>query len=146
VTEPPGFFAMTSVLRLHRSMRAVVDDELKLVVGLRLIDYQILKALQGTDAGTHLLGEMARELLVHATTVNIAVDRLATRSLVTRRAHPTDRRAALVSITEDGQRLANVATDALNRVNFGLADLTTGQAKALIDIIARVRIDHVTPG
>jgi DNA-binding MarR family transcriptional regulator len=137
---------MTSVLRLHRSMRAVVDDELKLVVRLRLIDYQILKALQGTDAATHLLGEVARELLVHATTVSNAVDRLAARSLVTRRAHPTDRRAALVSITDDGQRLADVATDALNRVNFGLADLTPGQAEALIDIIAGLHADRVTPG
>jgi DNA-binding MarR family transcriptional regulator len=145
LTKPPGFLAMSSVLWLHRSMRAVVDDELKISCRLRLIDYQILKALHNTDAGTHLLSEVARQLLEHATTVSIASDRLAERDLVTRQAHPTDRRATLVIITEEGRKVADAATDALSRVNFGLTNMTPAQAKALTDIIAGVRTKHVTP-
>lgn len=91
---------------------------------MRLIDFQILKQLQSTDTGTWLLGEVARELFVHATTVSIATERLAGRDLVLRRAHPTDRRATLVSITDEGRTLAEAATAALAAAGFGLAGLT----------------------
>lgn len=131
MAEPAGWQAMRSVLLLCRSMTAVVDQELKDRFRLRLIDFQILKQLQSTDTGTCLLGEVARELFVHTTTVSIATERLAARDLVVRRAHPTDRRATLVSITDEGRTLAEAATAALAAAEFGLAGLTPDQLAAL---------------
>jgi DNA-binding MarR family transcriptional regulator len=145
MADPPGFAAMSSVLRLHRTMTAILDQELKSGFHLRLIDYEILKALQAAD-GVHLLGEVARQLMVHATTASIAIDRLAERGLAARRAHPNDRRATLVEITEDGRTVADGATAALGGVDFGLPDASV---RALADIIARLREGHaeqISPG
>lgn len=141
MAEIAGWQAMHSVLLLCRSMTAVVDQELKDRFRLRLIDFQILKQLQSTDAGTCLLGEVARELFVHATTVSIGTERLAARDLVARRAHPTDRRATLVSITDEGRALAESATAALAAAEFGLAGLTPDQLAALscVETYARTR-------
>ncbi|BBZ06597.1 MarR family transcriptional regulator [Mycolicibacterium doricum] len=131
MAEPAGWQAMRSVLLLCRSMTAVVDQELKYGFALRLIDFQILKQLESTETGTCLLGAVARELFVHATTVSTATERLAERDLVVRRAHPTDRRATLVSITEEGRTLTDAATAALAAAQFGLAGLTADQLAAL---------------
>ncbi|BCI51965.1 MarR family transcriptional regulator [Mycolicibacterium litorale] len=134
MAEPAGWQAMRSVLVLCRSMTAVVDQDLKDEFGLRLIDYQILKQLQSSEAGTSLLGGVARDLFVHATTVSIATERLAQRNLVVRHAHPTDRRATLVSITDEGRDIADAATATLAAAQFGLAGLTPDQLAALSDV------------
>jgi DNA-binding MarR family transcriptional regulator len=131
MAEPAGWQAMRSVLVLCRSMTAAVDQKLKDDFGLRVIDFQILKQLQSASSGTCLLGEVARELVVHATTVSIATERLSHRNLVERHAHPTDRRATLVSITGEGRELAEAATAALAAAEFGLAGLTPAQLAAL---------------
>lgn len=122
---------MRSVLLLHRAMTAVLDIELKNGFGLRLIDYEILQQLQSLGAGTSLLSELARELSVHATTVSIGTERLALRGLVRRRAHPTDRRAVVVTITDEGRGLTETVTAALAEVGFGLANLTDAQRETL---------------
>ena len=129
--------AMRSVLRLHRSMTAVLDTELKNGFRLRLIDYEILQQLQAATSGTCLLSELARDLSVHATTVSTATERLAQRDLVLRRGHPTDRRATLVTITDDGRGVSDAATAALARVGFGLTGLTEAQRMSLAQV-ARV--------
>lgn len=139
MAEPAGWQAMRSVLLLCRSMSTVVDQVLKDGFQLRLIDFRILKQLQSTESGTCVLGEVARELIVHTTTVSIASERLAERELVARHAHPTDHRAMLVSITEQGRALTEAATAALAAADFGLAGLTPEQLTALshVDTAAR---------
>lgn len=139
MAEPAGWRAMRSLLLLCRSMTAVVDEELKDRFRLRLIDFQILKQLQSYDTGSCLLGEVARDLFVHATTVSIATERLTDRNLVVRRAHPTDRRATVVSITDEGRALAEAATAALAAAEFGLAGLTPDQLAALSGVETSTR-------
>ena len=85
-------------------------------VQVSLTDYQILKALQLSDSGTWLLSRMAWHLMVHATTVTLSVERLETKLLVKRHSHPHDRRATLVSITDEGRELADEATHALSEI------------------------------
>jgi DNA-binding MarR family transcriptional regulator len=58
---------------------------------------------------------------------------------VKRVSHPRDRRATLVSITEDGHKLADRATRALARTDFGLPGLSPSQARSMIATVARVR-------
>ncbi|MDO3637012.1 MarR family winged helix-turn-helix transcriptional regulator [Mycolicibacterium arseniciresistens] len=121
-------------------MTAVVDQQLKSGFALRLIDYEILKELQHAD-GVRLLGEVARRLSVHATTVSIACDRLAERGLLTRQRHPTDRRATLVTITGEGRAVAEGATAALCSVGFGV---TADDARTLTDALTSL-YGSVTP-
>ena len=139
--DPSGFLAMTSVLRIHHLMTTAVDNRLRAEFAISLTDYQILKALQLSDSGTWLLSRVAWHLMVHATTVTLAADRLETKHLVQRHIHPTDRRATLLTITGQGRRLADEATESLSKVDFGLPGLAPSQARALTTTIARVRAD-----
>lgn len=117
-------------------MTAVIDTELKNGFRLRLIEYEILQQLQEAEGGTSLLSEVARGLVVHATTVSIATERLAARDLVVRHGHPSDRRATLVTITDDGRAVADAATAALTEVGCGLRGLTDDQLASLADVAA----------
>jgi DNA-binding MarR family transcriptional regulator len=137
--DPTGFLAMTSVLRLHHLMTTSIDGCLRTEAKLGLTDYQILKALQLSETGTWLLSRLAWHLMVHATTVTLSVERLEARQLVNRVPHPKDRRATLVTVTEDGRKLADTATAALARIDFGLPGLAAAQARSLTAAIARVR-------
>ncbi len=137
--NPSGFLAMTSVLRLHQLMTASLENCLRNEFSIGLTDFQILKALQLSETGTWLLSRMAWHLMVHATTVTLAVERLEAKQLVKRISHPRDRRATLVSITEDGRKLTDLATEALSRMEFGLPGLTVSQARSMTAAVARVR-------
>lgn len=137
--EPQGYEAMCSVLRLHHLMTSVIDAELKTGFRLRLIDYLTLRALGDSDSATEPLGRLAHQLDVHATTITIATERLREKNLVRRRAHPSDRRATLVTLTREGRALAADATATLNMADFGLTGLTPSQTRSLIGLADRVR-------
>jgi DNA-binding MarR family transcriptional regulator len=137
--DPSGFLAMTSVLRLHHLMTTSVDNCLRTELRLSLTDYQILKALELSQTGTWLLSRLAWHLMVHATTVTLAVERLESKQLVTRSSHPHDRRATLVFINDAGRKLADRATEVLARMEFGLPGLSPSRAKSMTATIARVR-------
>ena len=137
--DPSAFLAMTSVLRLHHLMTTAIDHRLRTEFKMSLTDYEILKALQLSESGTWLLSRMAWHLMVHNTTVTLSVERLETRLFVKRHSHPHDRRATLVSITDEGRELADGATHALGEIGFGLPGLTPAQARSLTSAIARFR-------
>lgn len=137
--DPSGFLAMTSLLRLHHLMTTALEHRLRAQCAISLTDYQILKALQLSETGTWLLSRMAWHLMVHATTVTLAVERLETKRLVKRHSHPHDRRTTLVTITDEGRELTDAATEAMTRVQFGLPGLTPAQARSLIAAVARLR-------
>jgi len=134
-----AFIAMSSVLRFHRLMVEAVENQLR-PLNLNLTDYLLLMTLQLSETGTRLISQLARSLLVHATTATLATDRLEGRGLITRNPHPTDRRATLVSITGAGRKLAGQATDALREINFGLSDSTVEDQRELSDVLARLRL------
>jgi DNA-binding MarR family transcriptional regulator len=137
--DPTGFLAMTSVLRLHHLMTTSVDRTLRAEAGISLTEFQVLKALELSETGTWLLSRMAWHLMVHATTVTLSVERLESKQLVKRVSHPSDRRASLIEITEDGRKLVDRATSALATIDFGLPGLSASQARSMISAIARVR-------
>lgn len=137
--DPSNFLAMTSLLRLQHLMTTALEQELRNECAISLTDFQILKALQLSETGTWLLSRMAWHLMVHATTVTLAVERLETKKLVTRHSHPHDRRATLVRITDEGRELTDRATEATSRVQFGLPGLTPSQARSLTATVARLR-------
>jgi hypothetical protein len=47
--DPPGFLAMSSVLRLHQLMTSIIEHELKVDFKLSPTDYLVLKTLQMSD-------------------------------------------------------------------------------------------------
>jgi DNA-binding MarR family transcriptional regulator len=133
-----AFVAMSSVLRFQRLMVDSVETALR-PSKLNLTDYMLLMTLQLSETGTRLISQLARNLLVHATTATLATDRLENRGLIARSPHPTDRRATQVSITPTGRQLATLATDALRDVDFGLAGSDLADQRDLADILSSLR-------
>lgn len=136
--QQDAFLTMSSTLRLHRIMTDLVESTLK-PYNLNLTDYLVLMTLELSETGTRLLSRLAWNLLVHATTITLATDRLEAKGLLYRHPHPTDRRATCVTITEDGRELSRTATDALKDVRFGLADSSPAQRKKLLAALASLR-------
>jgi DNA-binding MarR family transcriptional regulator len=68
---------------------------------------------------------------VHPASVTNVVDRLEGEGLVQRRAHPTDRRAILATLTPEGRAVAAKATDALNEQVFAALELPDGDLETV---------------
>jgi DNA-binding MarR family transcriptional regulator len=134
-----AFIAMSSVLRFHRIMVDTVEGALR-PHKLNLTDYMLLMTLQLSETGTRLISQLARSLIVHATTATLATDRLEARGLITRNPHPTDRRAILVSITDPGRTLVGAATDSLRDCEFGFTGSTIDEQRELTEVLASLRL------
>ena len=70
----------------------------------------MLALLALSRRGALPLGKIGVRLMVHPASVTNAVDRLAAAGLVRRVPHPTDGRAVLAEITDDGRELVARAT------------------------------------
>jgi DNA-binding MarR family transcriptional regulator len=132
------FLALTSLLRYQRIVTDAVESELK-AHELNMTDYLLLMTLQLSETGTRLISNLARSLLVHATTATLATDRLEERGFLKRSRHPTDRRAICVSITDSGQITVNRATRALTNIGFGMHNSTTEQVSQLLEALTSLR-------
>jgi DNA-binding MarR family transcriptional regulator len=100
---PDQFTAMVAILRTHGAMTASIDATLR-THELTRTGYLLMTTLQLSRDGTRPLGQLSRHLLVHPTTVTLALDQLEKRKLVRRNPHPTDRRTILAVLTRRGRR------------------------------------------
>jgi len=89
--------------------------------------------------GSLPLGKMGQRLMIHPTSVTNIIDRLEAQQLVRRIPHPTDGRTTLAEITDEGRRLAEQATRAVNGVAFGLGALSDQDLRHLMRIIRKLR-------
>ena len=132
-------FATTMALfRTHQWIVRAMDGELR---SLRLSRnaYLILTSLQLSDARTRTLGKLSKYLMVHPTTVSMAVDQLVKAGFVERHAHPTDRRTVLATLTPAGLDVVEEANDRLAGARFGLASVDTQTLETLIAHLQLVR-------
>jgi DNA-binding MarR family transcriptional regulator len=133
------FLAMSSLLRYQRLVIDPVEASLR-KQRLNLTDYLVLMTLQLSDNGTRLVSNLARSLMVHATTATLATDRLQKRRLISRKPHPTDRRATLVSITPTGRKLVLKANSSLTEIGFGLGKADPADIGRLIELLSELRV------
>ncbi|MFM1723983.1 MULTISPECIES: MarR family winged helix-turn-helix transcriptional regulator [Rhodococcus] len=133
-----GMAAVTSVVRAQQIMMARVDEALK-PFGLTFSRYELLTLLTFTRSGALPMAKASARLQVHPTSVTNAVDRLETAGLVRRVPHPTDRRATLVEITEEGRDISRRATESLNEKVFADPGLAPDKLDSLIRILTELR-------
>ncbi|RVW05948.1 MarR family winged helix-turn-helix transcriptional regulator [Rhodococcus spongiicola] len=133
-----GMAAVTSVVRVQQIMMARVEEVLK-PFGLTFSRYELLTLLTFTRNGALPMAKASARLQVHPTSVTNAVDRLEAAGLVRRVPHPTDRRATLVEITDEGRELSVRATRALNEQVFAEPGLAPDKLDALIRILTELR-------
>jgi DNA-binding MarR family transcriptional regulator len=123
--------------RAWQAMRTLVLDndrrrEVSDALGLSFIR---AKALRRLAEGPATLRELAAALIVDAPYTTVMVDDLERRGLVVRTAHPTDRRAKLVTVTPEGAAAAALADQILGRPPEALLTLDPNDLAALSRII-----------
>ncbi|BCN78185.1 MarR family transcriptional regulator [Prescottella equi] len=133
-----GMAAVTSVVRAQQIMMARVDEALK-PFGLTFSRYELLTLLTFTRSGALPMAKASARLQVHPTSVTNAVDRLENAGLVRRVPHPTDRRATLIEITDDGRDISRRATEALNEKVFAEPGLSPDKLDSLVRILTELR-------
>ena len=132
------FVTTMALLRTHQWVVRAMDQELR---SLRLSRnaYLILTSLQLSEGRTRPLGKLSKYLMVHPTTVSMAVDQLVKAGLVERRAHTTDRRTVLATLTPAGLDVVEDANNRLAGVRFGLASVDTETLESLVEQLQLVR-------
>ena len=136
----PGMAAVTSVMRAQQILQSRVDEVLR-DVDLTFARYELLMLLHFSSRGSLPLKKASERLQVHPTSVTNSVDRLEAAELVVRRPHPTDGRATLVELTEEGRRVALKATDALNAEVFTRPGLSPRRVAMLVTVLEELRRD-----
>jgi DNA-binding MarR family transcriptional regulator len=138
---PDQFTAMVAILRTHQAMTASIDATLR-THELTRTGYLLMTTLQLSRDGTRPLGQLSRHLMVHPTTVTLALDQLEKRKLVKRNPHPSDRRTILAVLTPAGLQILDKATKALADNDFGLAGVDGELSRQVIDVLGDVR-EHI---
>ncbi len=133
-----GMVAVTSLMRAQQIVQARVDEALR-PYGLTFARYELLMLLSFSRTGALPVSVAGARLQVHPTSVTSAVDRLQRAGLVERVPHPTDGRAVLLSITEQGRTLAGEATEALNVKVFAEPGLPPRRLQTLVGALRDLR-------
>lgn len=133
-----GMAAVTSIVRAQQIVLQRIDTVLR-PLDLTFARYEILMLLHFTKRGALPMTRMGALLQVHPTSVTSAVDRLETQGFVERQPHPTDRRAVLAAITDEGRARALAATAALNGQVFEQLGITENQTDQLRTVLRSLR-------
>jgi len=133
-----GMAMVTSVMRAQQLLLARVDAVLK-PFGLTLARYEVLMLLRFSTRGSLPLRRIGERLQVHPTSVTSAVDRLEAQGYVARAPHPTDRRATLAVLTDEGRRTVEQATDAVNAEVFARPGLDGPEVESLVSLLGALR-------
>jgi DNA-binding MarR family transcriptional regulator len=136
---PEQFTAMAAILRTHQAMTASIDASLR-AYDLTRTGYLLMTTLQLSRDGTRPLGQLSKHLMVHPTTVTLAMDQLEKRRLLKRKPHPTDRRTILASLTPAGRDLLAKVTADLAGASFGLSGVDDKLAARVVSVLRQVRL------
>lgn len=133
-----GMAAVTSIMRAQQILLARVESTLRRHA-ITFARYEVLMLLHFSRRGALPMTKIGERLQVHPTSVTNAVDRLEAAGLVRRTSHPTDRRATLVEILDQGRELAVEATGELNAEVFTAPGVPAPRVADLIGILAELR-------
>lgn len=133
-----GMALVTSIMRAQQLMLARVETALK-PFNLSFARYELLTLLSFSRAGVLPMSSVTARLQVHPTSVSNTVDRLERDGLVVRSAHPTDGRAAMVSLTESGRALVATASNAVNASVFESPGIDEPDLLQMVRTLAKYR-------
>src|SRR5438874_7855452 len=102
-TDASGTHLWLVMMKAHRTLQRLAIRSIELSeVGLS--DFAVLEML--LHKGPQPVNEIGRRIELTSGAITTAVDRLESRNLVTREAHPSDRRARIVRLTATGEEQA----------------------------------------
>lgn len=102
-------------------------------------DFDVINTLRRGDPGGSTPTDLARSALITSGAVSARLDRLEDRDLIRRTPHPTDRRGVLVTLSAQGERLADEALGAvLDTDRAFLEPLTAAQRRSAASLPKRL--------
>ncbi|MGD0563897.1 MAG: MarR family transcriptional regulator [Roseiarcus sp.] len=133
MSQKPGFlarrFQQIAVAVFHAEVGAAGSD-------LTPVQYSVLTALQSHPALDQVT--LAGLIAFDRTTIGGVVDRLAQRGLLSRRTHPSDRRARALEITAQGADLVERIEPAVERAQrIMLSGLSASEAKEFMRLLEK---------
>ena len=129
---------VTSLMRVQQLVLTRLETALR-PLGITFARYEVLRLLSFSRSGTLALSKIGERLMVHPTSVTNAIDRLVAQGLVAREADDADRRRVLASLTPEGERVLDAATEALVAIDFGIEGLSAGQRQEAYDLLRVLR-------
>lgn len=132
--------AATSIMRAQQIVQARMDEALR-PFDLSFARYEALVLLSFSRSGALPLGKMGDRLMLHPTSVTNIVDRLEAQGFLRRTPHPSDRRTTLASITDEGRRVVEKATEAVAAANLGMGDLPVEILDEITEALRLLRVD-----
>lgn len=133
-----GMAAVTSIMRAQQILLARTDEALR-PLGLTFARYEVLMLLLFSRRGALPMKTIGSRLQVHPTSVTNAVVRLEQDGLVTRGQLPGDGRAVLVTLTRQGRRLVERATELLNAGVFADPGVPSRRVSTLVGVLRDLR-------
>lgn len=140
-----GMAMVTSVVRVQQLLMERIESVLR-PLDLSFARYEVLRLLSFTRSGAMPMSRLGSLLQVHPTSVTSAVARLVRQGYVERLRREHDRRVVLASLTPDGRRVVEVATERLNAEVFEKPGLASEDVDRLTRLLTALRAgagDHV---
>jgi DNA-binding MarR family transcriptional regulator len=135
VPDLPRLF--DDLVRVEILLWDAVDRRLRRDLDLPLGRFEALRAVSGSS--TSRVQDVAGALAITVGAASKLVDRLETSGLCARRAHPTDRRSSLVTLTDAGRDVLAAATAAVDDELGHRLDAPELDAHRLAELLAHLR-------
>lgn len=133
-----GMAMVTSLVRAQQLVMERIEALLR-PLSLTFARYEVLQLLSFVESGSMPMTRLGSLLQVHPTSVTSAVDRLVRQGYVERLRREADRRVVLASITVDGRRVVEKATERLNAEVFERPGLQGANLVRLIELLGALR-------
>ncbi|GAA1956710.1 MarR family winged helix-turn-helix transcriptional regulator [Kitasatospora viridis] len=127
--------------RIYQRMAHLVlesDNRRREVVDATGLSFARVRALRRLARQPMRMSELAAELVVDKPYTTVIVDELERRGLVVRTTAPDDRRVKVVTVTEQGRELAELASAILTRPPQALVALPAAEMAELDALLAKL--------
>jgi DNA-binding MarR family transcriptional regulator len=140
--------AWRGYLRMRDLLELQIGRDLAGSSGLSTADYSVLVALSDADDQQLRLIDLAQTLLWSKSRLAHHLDRMAARGLIRRQSHPTNSRAAVITLTDQGRdTIERAAPDHVASVRRHFVDLLTEDQLDALGEASEAVIAHLTdPG
>ncbi|HEY4005370.1 MAG TPA: MarR family transcriptional regulator [Pseudonocardia sp.] len=127
---------------LWGAVRALVidglDDNRRRLVARTGLPFSRIRALRRLRPGPLTHAALAEAMMVDRPAASVAVDDLCARGLAIRKAHPTDRRSKLVSLTAEGKRMAELIRTVAVPAPPGWSELSEADLAVLAKVMGKL--------
>ncbi len=107
--------------------------------GLTMEQHNVLRILRGSHPGEMCVKDIASRIVERNSNVPRIIDRLVIKKLVKRTTSKEDKRETLVSLTDKGISVIDIARQVVDEIMEDIVKISDEEAKTLNDILEKMR-------